>query len=120
MTGWPKAWLSSLPLRARPRIPVGCVVGARRSPLRSRTSALPDRAWMPRPMTRHLVETCLSAVALAVLCLAVGSPAQADDGQRVPGRTLFTIIDEDVFESSGLVDAGPVVYTTNDLSLIHI
>ena len=69
---------------------------------------------MPRPLTRHLVETCLSAVALAVLCLAVGSPAQADDGQRVSGRTLFTITDEDVFESSGLVDAGPVVYTTND------
>ena len=38
------------------RIPTGCVVGARRSPLRSRTSALPDRARMPRPPTRHLFE----------------------------------------------------------------
>ena len=91
MTGWPRALLSTLPPRAR-----------------------------PRPLTRHLFEARLSAVALAVLCLAVGSPAHADDGQRVSGRTLFTITDEDVFESSGLVDAGRVVYTTNDLSLIHI
>ena len=87
MTGWRRAWLSNLP---------------------------PDRARMPRPLTRHLFETRLSAVALAVLCLAVGSPAQADDGQRVSGRTLFTMTDEEVFESSGLVDAGRIVYTTND------
>ena len=69
---------------------------------------------MPRPLTRHLFVTRLSAAALAVLCLAAASPAQADDGQRVPSRTLFTITDEDVFESSGLVDPGRVVSTTND------
>jgi hypothetical protein len=55
-----------------------------------------------------------SALALAALCLAIGSPARADDEERAPSRTLFTITDEDVFESSGLVDAGRVVYTTND------
>jgi hypothetical protein len=55
-----------------------------------------------------------SALALAALCLAIGSPARADDEERAPSRTLFTITDEDVFESSGLVDTGRVVYTTND------
>jgi len=40
--------LLKLPQRPRPRIPTGGVVGARRSTLRSRTSALPDRARMPR------------------------------------------------------------------------
>src|SRR5690242_17570423 len=35
--------------RTRPRIPTGGVLAARRSPLRSRGSALPDRARMPRP-----------------------------------------------------------------------
>lgn len=55
-----------------------------------------------------------AAGALAVLCLAVPAPAHADIGDRVPSRTLFTIDDEDVIESSGLVDTGRVVYTTND------
>ena len=72
------------------------------------------RATLANLSSRARPRIPVGAVALAVLCLAVGSPARADDGQRVSGRTLFTITDEDVFESSGLVDAGRVVYTTND------
>ena len=55
-----------------------------------------------------------AAAALAVLCVAVPAPAHAQDNEKVPGRTLFTMDDEAVIESSGLVDAGRVVYTTND------
>jgi hypothetical protein len=55
----------------------------------------------------------LAAVAVLAGCLA-GGPARADTGDPAPGRTLFSFQDPDVFESSGLVDIGPVVYTTND------
>ena len=57
-----------------------------------------------------------SAAAGAVVlgCVALVGPAHADTQGPVPSRTLFTFDDEAVFESSGLVDIGPVVYTTND------
>src|SRR4051794_3682174 len=48
-----------------------------------------------------------------VSALLVPQPARADDG-TAPGGRLFTIADPDVFESSGLVDHGRTVYTTND------
>jgi hypothetical protein len=51
---------------------------------------------------------------VALTCTGVGLPAHADTQGPVPSRTLFTFDDEAVFESSGLVDIGPVVYTTND------
>jgi hypothetical protein len=56
---------------------------------------------------------------LAVL-LGLGSgvaPASATvpaDDARVPGTRLFSFADDELFESSGLVDRGDVVYTTND------
>lgn len=43
-----------------------------------------------------------------------GVPAHADTEGPAPSRELFTFHDDEVFESSGLVDIGPVVYTTND------
>jgi hypothetical protein len=55
-----------------------------------------------------------AAVLTALGCVALGAPAYADTDGPVPGRTLFRFDDEAVFESSGLVDIGPVVYTTND------
>ena len=54
-----------------------------------------------------------SALALCVACVLLGPPAYGADGS-VPGRRLFTFADDDVFESSGLLDRGDVVYTTND------
>jgi hypothetical protein len=47
------------------------------------------------------------------LGLAAAPAAQASDGP-VPSRPLFTFEGDDVFESSGLVDRGRVVYTVND------
>ena len=57
-----------------------------------------------------------SAVSVAAVlgCVVLAAPAHADTRGVVPSRTLFTFDDEEVFESSGLVDIGPVVYTTND------
>jgi hypothetical protein len=56
-----------------------------------------------------------AAAGVVVLgCVALGVPAHADTEGPVPSRTLFSFDDEAVFESSGLVDIGPVVYTTND------
>jgi hypothetical protein len=48
-----------------------------------------------------------------LLAAPAAAPAQADD-PSVTGRTLFSFTDDRVFESSGLVDRGDVVYTTND------
>jgi hypothetical protein len=53
------------------------------------------------------------APVLAVLAVGAG-PAYAVADEPVPSRTLFTIHDDEVFESSGLVDTGRVVYTIND------
>lgn len=50
--------------------------------------------------------------AAALLLLAPVAPAEGDD--VVEHATAFTIADPDIHESSGLVDAGPVVYTVND------
>jgi outer membrane protein assembly factor BamB len=56
-----------------------------------------------------------AAAALLLLGLAAtGAPARADGQGPAPSRVLFTMDDDEVFESSGLVDIGPVVYTTND------
>ncbi len=56
----------------------------------------------------------LPATALtSVLLLIPGAPAHAAE-DPVPSRTLFAFVGEDVFESSGLVDRGRVVYTNND------
>jgi hypothetical protein len=49
----------------------------------------------------------------AVLLLSSAAPAYAA-GKPVPSKVLFTFQGEDVFESSGLVDRGDVVYTNND------
>jgi hypothetical protein len=53
-----------------------------------------------------------AAAALALLCLTA-APAQAAD-KPVPSKELFSFQGDDVFESSGLVDRGDVVYTNND------
>ena len=55
----------------------------------------------------------LAPVLLGVLAVVPG-PAHAAADDPVPSRTLFTIDDDEVFESSGLVDTGRVVYTIND------
>jgi hypothetical protein len=55
----------------------------------------------------------LLAPFLTVLATGAG-PAYAAPDDPVPSRTLFTIDDDEVFESSGLVDTGRVVYTVND------
>lgn len=46
--------------------------------------------------------------------VSAGVPALADTQGPAPSRELFTFDDDEVFESSGLVDIGSVVYTTND------
>jgi hypothetical protein len=48
-----------------------------------------------------------------LLAATAAGLAHADD-PSVPGRTLFSLADDRVIESSGLVDRGDVVYTTND------
>jgi hypothetical protein len=56
-----------------------------------------------------------SALAAALLVgVPTAPPANAAVDQPAPSRTLFTIADEDVFESSGLVDDDRTVYTVND------
>jgi hypothetical protein len=55
-----------------------------------------------------------SALALSLLlCLGSAPPVHADDGV-VPSTVLFAFEDDEVFESSGLVDRGGTVYTVND------
>ena len=55
----------------------------------------------------------------AALAILVGStlytpPAYGEADRPVPSSRLFTIADDDVFESSGLVDTAERVYTVND------
>jgi hypothetical protein len=55
-----------------------------------------------------------SGFALCLACLLLAFPAQASDAP-VPSHRLFSFQDdEEIFESSGLVDRGDVVYTNND------
>jgi len=54
-----------------------------------------------------------AALAVAVLTLTAAAPAAAED-RTVPSTVLFGLADNDVFESSGLVDEGSLVWTTND------
>jgi hypothetical protein len=58
-----------------------------------------------------LAGALLSAGVLSAVL--VPQPVRAAD-QTAPSRRLFTIADPDVFESSGLVDRGRTVFTTND------
>ena len=60
--------------------------------------------------------TAWRSVALAILVgNALCAPAAYGEGDRpAPSSRLFTIADDDVFESSGLVDTGDRVYTVND------
>lgn len=58
-----------------------------------------------------------SALGVGVACVAcvlLAPAAYAAAGRPVPSSTLFTIVDEEVLESSGLVDTDKVVFTTND------
>jgi len=65
-----------------------------------------------------------AVVCLAVVVVSTGSTTRATgsttraaahaEPRKVPGTPLFTIRDDDIFESSGLVDRGSVVYTNND------
>jgi hypothetical protein len=50
---------------------------------------------------------------VAAACLLLAPPAYAGD-PVVPSSTLFSFADDEIFESSGLVDRGDVVYTDND------
>jgi hypothetical protein len=54
-----------------------------------------------------------SACALSVVVLLLTPSARADTG-TVPSRRLFSFQGDDVYESSGLVDGGSIVYTNND------
>lgn len=53
-----------------------------------------------------------SVVVLGAVLAACPGSATADE--PAPSRVLFTIADDDIVESSGLVDAGRTVYTIND------
>src|SRR3954454_5079321 len=56
-----------------------------------------------------------SAVVAALLSAAITIPgARATADQPTPSHRLFTIADDDIFESSGLVDEGRSLYTVND------
>src|SRR3954453_17123276 len=56
-----------------------------------------------------------SAVVVALIStFTTFPPARASADQPTPSHTLFTIADDDIFESSGLVDLGRTVYTVND------
>ena len=46
------------------------------------------------------------------MAVATSAPAGADE--PVPHHRLFRFADEDIFESSGLVDRGRLVYTIDD------
>jgi hypothetical protein len=48
-----------------------------------------------------------------LLALSPGTPAHGDE-PAVPSATLFSFDDDEIFESSGLVDRSDVVYTVND------
>jgi len=54
-----------------------------------------------------------SAAALCLAGVLLASPAYGKQ-QAVPSQKLFSFTDNKIFESSGLVDRGDVVYTNND------
>ncbi len=58
--------------------------------------------------------TRFALASAALLLIGTASPVSADEQQPVASRVLFSFADEDVYESSGLVDRGEVVFTTND------
>ena len=55
-----------------------------------------------------------AALLAVVAAMPVVPPAQAGDGGAVPSRVLSAFQGDDVFESSGLVDAGELLFTMND------
>ena len=52
--------------------------------------------------------------AIAVTSLWLAAPPSYGVGQAVPSHRLFTFQSDDVYESSGLVDRGRLVWTNND------
>jgi hypothetical protein len=54
-----------------------------------------------------------AALALLWATVVVAAPAEAGD-HPVPSKVLFSFQGDDVYESSGLVDRGDIVYTNND------
>jgi hypothetical protein len=58
--------------------------------------------------------TGFRSAALAVVVLLVGAAPAAAADDAVPSHRLFTFQGDDVYESSGLVDRGSVVWTNND------
>lgn len=65
-------------------------------------------------MTGWRSGAALGVLCLPALCLLPASAAHAEPRRPVPSSTLFTIDDEQVLESSGLVDTGQRVFTVND------
>lgn len=59
--------------------------------------------------------SCRSAAAVAAIVLGIlaGTPVATASDAHKP-RTVFSFTDADISESSGLVDAGSVMYTIND------
>jgi hypothetical protein len=57
-----------------------------------------------------------AVVCLVAVVVSTGSTVRVAHAEprKVPGTPLFTIQDDGIFESSGLVDRGSVVYTNND------
>jgi hypothetical protein len=55
---------------------------------------------------------CLGACVAGIVCLLPAAASAAD--RAVPGTRLFAFQDDEILESSGLVDRGDVVYTNND------
>jgi hypothetical protein len=51
---------------------------------------------------------------LALVPVLLSTHTAYGDEPSVPSRTLFSFADDEIFESSGLVDRGDVVYTIND------
>jgi hypothetical protein len=61
------------------------------------------------------VTACRSILALAAVLVALPSaPAAYGAPRTVPSQPLFTLQDKEIFESSGLVDRGDMVFTVND------
>ncbi len=64
-------------------------------------------------MTGWRSRTLGCVASLLLLGFATAPDADADE-PALPGATVFSFADDDIFESSGLVDRGEVVYTIND------
>ena len=65
---------------------------------------------MPTPHSRLL----LAAACLVPVLAGPSVAASAASGGRLPATTLTTLQGDDVYESSGLVDRGRILYTIND------